>query len=251
MIHRLFFLLFFTFLCSNSLIAQPSKKWQKRLNGEWSSSDGFTLSFWNDGANYQTRYGYQPYQIIKDTVLLKPNLEDLPQWKNNIKLILLDRWNLDSMRIQIVEHPYESKGTVKTLVHHADNDRSVKKWDSLTYTSHPCFGNCENFRLKFWPDGKVEYWGIYRAQPLGYFTFQLKKEELKKLNQLLRSSNFKQQPAIWDLPQDLYAQTVEFYGPNGKVLRAHADNFSPEFNWLCAYFQILKKEKSRFFLKDE
>jgi hypothetical protein len=248
---RLFLLLFFSFVFISFSFAQPSRKWQKRLNGEWIANDGFSLSFWDGSANYQTRYSYQTFEVRKDTLVLKSNAADLPNWKGEIKLLLVDRWNRDSMKIQVVQHPYEPSGSEKMVYRNTSIDRSLLKWDSVLYTSHPCFGNCENFRLKFWPNGMVEYWGVYKSNPLGYFMFELNHYELKRFNQLLQSSQFKLQPAIWDLPQDLYAQTVEFYGPSGKVLRAHADNFSPEFNWLCAYFQNLKKEKSRFFFRDE
>ena len=242
----LFFSLFPTFLW-----AQPSRGWQKRLNGQWMASDGFTLSFWNDKANYQTRYEYQTYQVRHDTLVLKVNPVDLPGWTGEIQFLLLERWKRDSLYLEVLQHPYEAKGTKKMLYRNVSKDRLLCSWDSLVYTSHACFGNCENFRLKIWPNGFVEYWGIYRANPLGYYTFNLDKKELNRLNGLLSSSQFEKQPTYWDLPQDLYAQTVEFYGSKGKILRAHADHFSPEFNWLCAFFQQLKKEKSNYFIHNE
>jgi hypothetical protein len=229
----------------------PKKRFQRKMEGEWIAQDGFGLSFLGNHANYQTRYSYQPYFISKDTLILKANPKDLPSWKGDIKFRVLERWGSDSLKIQVLQHPYEAVNSVKILQHTTLFWKSIGRWDSVIYTSHPCFGNCENFRLKITPDGVVEYRGIYRTDPLGTYSFIMNWPELNKLEQLLYCSNFEKQPAIWDLPQDLYAQTVEFFGRSGKVIRVHADNFSPEFNWLCYFFQQLKLERSPFFIKDE
>ncbi|QTD38132.1 hypothetical protein JL193_02160 [Polaribacter batillariae] len=66
---------------------------------------------------------------------------------------------------------------------------SKKRLVSVVKT--PCFGDCPVFEVTFFKDGNVYFWGKEYTLVKGFYKFKLKEPLLKKLNNLLKKTTFK------------------------------------------------------------
>jgi hypothetical protein len=218
-------------------ISEPVKRF---LQGEWVGNNQEVLAFSAAGATYLPRMGYTGYTVEKSKIIIAPKPKDLPDYKKPVIYQILKRKGTDSLWVKVLQHPYEPVGKkiifVKTSIY---RNRRWADFGKITFISHPCFGNCENYKFELSIDGTFTYEGIYKAEKMGKFSGSLNVFQMTDLTRMLCNGNPNLQPNQTDLPQDLYARTVTLEMLDGEIRVLHADNFSPEFNLFCFYVDFL------------